>query len=77
MNTTNLTSAQVISLLKKSTGNYIHHYLQCITIYNDEADEIGRCSNKVLNNLIDSGKVKKVGESSEFWSKGYFQLSNT
>jgi hypothetical protein len=56
---TKLNSQQAIRLLKKEKGNYLKHYFSGGSIYNDEGDDIGDVSQKVIDNLVAKGKIKK------------------
>ena len=70
----NLNSRQVVRLLKQEKGNYLKHYFSGGSVYNDEGDDIGSVSQKVIDNLVKMGKIKHVGFSEEFWSDGYYRL---
>jgi hypothetical protein len=71
----NLTSQQILRLLKNNEGWYLKHYFTGGSVYDDEGNDQGKFSQKVLDNLIAGGKIKFAGDSVEFWSHGYYTLN--
>jgi len=69
-----LNSKQTICLLKQEKGNYLKHYCSGGSVYNEDGDDLGDMSQKVIDNLVAKGKIKKVAICDEFWSDGYYRL---
>ena len=70
-----LNANQVVSFLKKNRGSYIKHYIAGGSVYDDEGNDCGDFSQKVLDNLIKGKMIKYAGRSNEFWSDGYYRLA--
>ncbi len=70
-----LTSQQILRLLKNNKGWYLKHYFTGGSVYCDECSVQGDFSQKVLDNLIASGKIKFAGRCEDFWSDGYYTLN--
>lgn len=71
-----LNTKQAVRLLSEDKSNYIHHNsLGHSTIYDSSGDELGKVSVTVFNRLLQTDRVKFAGESTMFWSNGYFRYS--
>lgn len=66
---------QCISFLRQSKDNYIKHYLSGGSLYDDEGNDCGDLTQKVLDKLVSDKSIIHVGKSDEFWSDGYYKLN--
>lgn len=68
---------KVERLLKTNSKSYISHYLMTSTLYDVYGDELGTFSSIVFDRMLSKNIICKIADSSDFWSKGYFQLTTT
>jgi hypothetical protein len=69
-----LKSIQIIRLLKRGDDYVLKVFRQGGTVFND-GDEIGICSEKVVNNLKSTNKIKWIGNCTVFPDDKYFVLN--
>lgn len=68
-----LNSAGVLRLLKRGNDYVLKKFYMGGTVYND-GDDLGNCSEKVVQNLLAKNKIEFIGNCSCFPSDKYYTL---